>query len=86
MSLAPRDGKLWKKAFGGRQSQVGCVFWGNDPVKEIGQTCESNVIVRRKATSSRSVVTAPRRPADSISRRAAPPGTRYKTVSSSYKR
>src|SRR6266446_2901083 len=32
--------------------------WGNDPVKEIGQTCGLNVIMRRTATSNRSVVTA----------------------------
>ena len=58
MSLAPRGGKLRKKAFGVDRSQAGYVVWGNDPVKEIGQTCELNVIVRRKATSNRSVVTA----------------------------
>jgi hypothetical protein len=29
-----------------------------DPVKEIGQTCALNVIMRRRETSQRSVVTA----------------------------
>ncbi len=40
------------------KSQAGCVCWGIDSVKEIGQTCGLNVIVRRIATSSRSMVTA----------------------------
>jgi hypothetical protein len=33
-------------------------FGALDPVKEIGQTCGLNVILRRTATSNRSMVTA----------------------------
>jgi hypothetical protein len=51
-------GKLRKKTSGVDRSQAGYVFWGIDPVKEIGQTCGLNVIMRRTATSHRSVVTA----------------------------
>jgi hypothetical protein len=40
-------GKLREATSGVDRSQAVCVCWGFDPVKEIGQTCESNVIVRR---------------------------------------
>jgi hypothetical protein len=48
MSLGLIGGKLRKKASGVGRSQAGYVFWGIDLVKEIGQTCELNVIVRRQ--------------------------------------
>src|ERR1700674_1816929 len=51
-------GKLREETSGVDRSQAGCRWWGLDPVKEIGQTCELNVIMRRLATSHRSVVTA----------------------------
>src|SRR6266705_1931225 len=59
MSYRPTiGGKLWEEASGVDRSQAGCCLWGYDPVKEIGQTCGSNVSVRREATSNRSMVTA----------------------------
>src|ERR1700730_1361591 len=59
MSYRPTiGGKLRKRTSGVDRSQAGCVCWGIDPVKEIGQTCGLNVIMRRTATSNRSVVTA----------------------------
>src|SRR5260370_18601898 len=51
-------GKLRMRTSGVDRSQAGCACWGIDPVKEIGQTCGLNVIMRRTATSNRSVVTA----------------------------
>src|SRR5580698_5419647 len=59
MSYHPTiGGKLREETSGADRSQAGCVCWGIDPVKEIGQTCGLNVIVRREATSDRSMVTA----------------------------
>src|SRR5579862_3028325 len=59
MSYHPTiGGKLREGTSGVERSQAGCCFWGLDPVKEIGQTCGLNVIMRRLATSHRSVVTA----------------------------
>src|SRR5580698_542293 len=59
MSLAPTiGGRLREGTSGVDRSQAGCCVWGIDPVKEIGQTCGLNVIMRRLATSNRSVVTA----------------------------
>src|SRR5216684_3334914 len=59
MSCGPMiGGKLREEASGVDRSQAGFACWGNDPVKEIGQTCGLNVIMRRTATSNRSVVTA----------------------------
>src|SRR5580658_4823397 len=59
MSLAPAiGGKLREETSGVDRSQAACLWWGLDPVKEIGQTCGLNVIMRRPATSHRSVVTA----------------------------
>src|ERR1700677_251955 len=59
MSQDPKiGGKLRKETSGADRSQAGQICWGSDPVKEIGQTCGLNVIVRREATSDRSMVTA----------------------------
>src|SRR3954449_12921423 len=59
MSYRPTiGGKFRKKTSGVDRSQAGSFWWGIDPVKEIGQTCGLNVILRRRATSHRSVVTA----------------------------
>src|SRR5215210_2767882 len=59
MSYRPMiGGKLWEETSGVDRSQAVSAWWGYDPVKEIGQTCGLNVIVRRTATSNRSVVTA----------------------------
>src|SRR6266481_3009060 len=59
MSYRPTiGGRLWKKTSGVDRSQAGSFWWGSDPVKEISQTCGLNVIMRRRATSNRSVVTA----------------------------
>src|SRR6266851_858540 len=59
MSYRPRiGGKLREEASGVDMSQAVFEWWGSDPVKEIGQTCGLNVIMRRTATSNRSVVTA----------------------------
>src|SRR5271154_830216 len=59
MSCIPMiGGKLRKETSGADRSQAGSVCWGVDPVEEIGQTCGLDVIVRRLATSDRSVVTA----------------------------
>src|SRR5712692_4954367 len=59
MSYRPTiGGKLREETSGVDRSQAGWVCWGLDPVKEIGQTCGLNVIVRREATSNRSMVTA----------------------------
>ena len=59
MSYRPTiGGKLREVTSGVDRSQAGCISWGPDPVKEIGQTCGLNVIMRRIATSNRSVVTA----------------------------
>jgi hypothetical protein len=40
-------GKLWMATSGVDRSQAVSACWGTDPVKEIGQTCGLNVIVRR---------------------------------------
>src|ERR1700737_4760323 len=59
MSYRPRiGGRLRKRTSGVDRSQAGSFGWGIDPVKEISQTCGLNVIMRRMATSNRSVVTA----------------------------
>src|SRR5580693_10003348 len=59
MSYRPTiGGKRREETCGVDRSQAGYVWWGLDPVKEIGQTCGLNVIMRRMATSNRSVVTA----------------------------
>src|SRR6185503_12989049 len=59
MSYRPTiGGRLRKETSGVDRSQAGSLCWGSDPVKEISQTCGSNVIMRRMATSDRSVVTA----------------------------
>src|ERR1041384_8464305 len=59
MSCRPTiGGRLREETSGVDRSQAGSLCWGSDPVKEIGQTCGLNVIVRRLATSYRSVVTA----------------------------
>src|ERR1700684_988128 len=59
MSQDPKiGGKLRKETSGADRSQAGYICWGSDPVKEIGQTCGLDVIVRRLATSDRSMVTA----------------------------
>src|ERR1700688_172489 len=59
MSYRPTiGGKLREETSGVDRSQAGSCGWGLDPVKEIGQTCGLNVIMRRLATSNRSVVTA----------------------------
>src|ERR1700737_1418610 len=59
MSYRPTiGGKLRGGTSGVDRSQAVFEWWGSDPVKEIGQTCGLNVIMRRTATSNRSVVTA----------------------------
>ncbi len=59
MSQDPKiGGKLREETSGADRSQAGWVSWGMDPVKEISQTCGLNVILRREATSNRSMVTA----------------------------
>src|SRR5262249_13042829 len=59
MSYRPTiGGRLRKGTSGVDRSQAASCWWGSDPVKEIGQTCGLNVIMRRLATSHRSVVTA----------------------------
>ena len=59
MSYRPTiGGKLREGTSGVDRSKAASFCWGLDPVKEIGQTCGLNVIIRRKATSYRSVVTA----------------------------
>src|SRR5258708_32547822 len=59
MSYRPTiGGRLREGTSGVDRSQAACVFEANDLVKEIGQTCGLNVIMRRLATSNRSVVTA----------------------------
>src|SRR5216684_5552830 len=59
MSYRPTiGGKLREGPSGVDRSQAVCKWWGLVPVKEIGQTCGLNVIMRRMATSHRSVVTA----------------------------
>ena len=48
MSYHPTiGGKLREETSGADRSQAGYVWWGIDPVKEIGQTCGLNVIMRR---------------------------------------
>ena len=48
MSYRPTiGGRLRREASGVDRSQAGYECWGTDPVKEIGQTCGLNVIVRR---------------------------------------
>lgn len=48
MSHGPTvGGKLRKATSGVDRSQAGYSSWGMDPVKEIGQTCGLDVIVRR---------------------------------------
>jgi hypothetical protein len=47
MSYPLIGGKLREKTSGADRSQAGYIWWGSDPVKEIGQTCGLNVIVRR---------------------------------------
>src|ERR1700681_2677015 len=59
MSYRPTiGGKLREETSGVDRSQAVSACWGTDPVKEISQTCGLNVIMRRMATSNRSVVTA----------------------------
>jgi hypothetical protein len=59
MSYLPTiGGRLRERASGVDRSQAVLACWGIDPVKEIGQTCGLDVILRRPATSHRSVVTA----------------------------
>jgi len=59
MSYRPTiGGRLREGAPGVDRSQAALFFEARDLVKEIGQTCGLNVIVRRRATSNRSVVTA----------------------------
>src|SRR5260370_13062898 len=59
MSYRPAiGGKLRKRTSGVDRSQAASCSWGLDPVKEIGQTCGLNVIMRRTATWNRVVVTA----------------------------
>ena len=58
MSYPRIGGKLRGGTSGVDRSQAGSVCWGFDPVKEISQTCGLNVILRRIATSNRSMVTA----------------------------
>src|SRR2546427_8548365 len=59
MSYRPTiGGKLREETSGVDRSQAVSACGGDDPVKEIGQTCGLNVIMRRLATSNRSVVTA----------------------------
>ena len=41
MSYRPTiGGKLREETSGVDRSQAGYAYWGRDPVKEIGQTCE----------------------------------------------
>lgn len=47
MSYRLARGKLRKRTSGVDRSQAVSACWGIDPVKEIGQTCGLNVIVRR---------------------------------------
>jgi len=48
MSYRPTiGGRLRKVASGVDRSQAVSASWGIDPVKEIGQTCGLNVIMRR---------------------------------------
>jgi hypothetical protein len=48
MSYRPTvGGKLREETSGVDRSQAVSACWGSDPVKEIGQTCGLNVIVRR---------------------------------------
>jgi hypothetical protein len=48
MSHGPTvGGKLREVTSGVDRSQAVSVWWGIDPVKEIGQTCGLNVILRR---------------------------------------
>ncbi len=48
MSHGPTvGGKLREATSGVDRSQAVLFWWGEDPVKEIGQTCGLNVIVRR---------------------------------------
>ena len=48
MSHGPTvGGKLREATSGVDRSQAASFVWGIDPVKEIGQTCGLNVIVRR---------------------------------------
>src|SRR4051812_37867736 len=59
MSYRPTIGdRLRKEASGVYRSQAGLLKWGRDPVKEIRQTCGSDVIMRRTTTSDRTVVIA----------------------------
>ncbi len=48
MSYHPTiGGRLRKETSGVDRSQAELCCWGLDPVKEIGQTCGLNVILRR---------------------------------------
>jgi hypothetical protein len=59
MSYRPTiGGRLREGASGVDRSQAAYFCEAKDLVKEIGQTCGLNVIMRRRATSNRSVVTA----------------------------
>src|ERR1700693_4505209 len=59
MSQDPKiGGRLRKGTSGAGRAQAVFECWGLDPAKEIGQTCGLDVIMRRLATSDRSVVTA----------------------------
>ena len=50
MSYRPTiGGRLREETSEVDRSQAGSSYWGNDPVKEIGQTCGLNVIVRRES-------------------------------------
>jgi|SRR5215469_13307935 len=58
MSLAPTIGGKLREGTPGDTGHRLHACWGSDPVKEIGQSCGLNVIMRRSVTSHRSVVTA----------------------------
>ena len=60
MSYRPTiGGKLREETSGADRSQAGYKCWGMDPVREIGQTCGLDLIMRRLATSDRSEVKSP---------------------------
>lgn len=58
MSYALARGKLREGTSGADRSQAGCVFWGAGPRKGDWSDLWLDVIMRRAATSDRSVVTA----------------------------
>jgi len=52
MSYRPTiGGKLREETSRGDRSQAVSKGWGLDPLKQIGQTCGFNVVIRRVATS-----------------------------------